>query len=29
EIHIRQREMKKAIAELSDSETILAYRVGW
>ncbi|EFN8409229.1 DUF4376 domain-containing protein, partial [Escherichia coli] len=23
------REMKKAIAELSDSETILAYRVGW
>ncbi|MDN1947420.1 DUF4376 domain-containing protein, partial [Escherichia coli] len=22
-------EMKKAIAELSDSETILAYRVGW
>ncbi|HAJ6748809.1 TPA: DUF4376 domain-containing protein, partial [Escherichia coli] len=21
--------MKKAIAELSDSETILAYRVGW
>ncbi|MBC0688598.1 DUF4376 domain-containing protein, partial [Escherichia coli] len=24
EIHIRQREMKKAIAELSDSETILA-----
>ncbi|WP_280076624.1 DUF4376 domain-containing protein [Escherichia coli] len=28
EIHIRQREMKKAIAELSDSETILAYRVG-
>ena len=29
EIHIRQREMKKAIAELSDSETILAYRVRW
>ncbi|EHV0104831.1 DUF4376 domain-containing protein [Escherichia coli] len=29
EIHIRQREMKKAIAELSDSATILAYRVGW
>ncbi|EPH3819376.1 DUF4376 domain-containing protein, partial [Escherichia coli] len=29
EIHIRQREMKKAIEELSDSETILAYRVGW
>ena len=29
EIHIRQREMKKAIAELSDSETILAYRVAW
>ena len=29
EIHIRQREMKKAIAELSDSETILAYMVGW
>ncbi|HFV6724053.1 TPA: DUF4376 domain-containing protein [Escherichia coli] len=29
EIHMRQREMKKAIAELSDSETILAYRVGW
>lgn len=27
--NVRYREMKKAIAELSDSDTILAYRVGW
>ena len=29
EIHLRQREMKKAVEALNDADAVLAYRVGW
>ncbi|HDH7113320.1 TPA: DUF4376 domain-containing protein, partial [Escherichia coli] len=29
EIHLRQREMKKAIEALNDADAVMAYAVGW